>query len=391
MTYDQELLLIDLANPGESRLLLSGVGPAQYAPTGHLLYSRNGRLFSVPFDLDEMRVAGEPTPVLDDIRIEEMENAQFAMSDDGTMVYAAGFDARTGYLAWIDRDGRRERLDLPRQNYGAFSISRNGQKIAIPIRDHAGQDIWIFDLDRMRVPTRLTFDIFAWGCAWSRDDRVVFFGSETVERDRDDILAAFVDGGNREATTVINGNPVAAAVTMTPDGRELVYAMKAKESLFDLWRAPIEISADSVTVGEEELLLGSPHLELFPAISPDGKWIAYTSDETGRWEIYVATYPDHEQRIRVSSEGGEEARWNPDGSELIYRWGSQWFAADVRFEPEIGFGVPRVLFEGPFVNVKGYSWDLSPDGERFLVIEGPEQDLALTELQVLTRFLDRLR
>lgn len=199
-----------------------------------------------------------------------------------------------------------------------------------------------------------------------------------------------IDGGKRGGAQLVQGNPRVVPGTITPDDRELIFVRASDENWLDLWSAPLEVGASSVTVGEATLLLGTPHLEVFPAVSPDGGWIAYTSDETDRWEIYVTTYPDLKKRVRVSSNGGEEARWNPDGSELIYRWSSQWFVVDVSYEPEFRCSKPRLVFEGPYINLSGYSWDMSSDGERFLVVEGTEQNKALTELVVLTRFLDRL-
>ena len=146
--------------------------------------------------------------------------------------------------------------------------------------------------------------------------------------------------------------------------------------------------------GASELLLepwSADYKEGVGSLAPDGAWRAYTSDETGMWEVYVVSYPELEHRMRISSSGGEEARWSPGGDEIIYRWNSRWFVADVSFDPEPAVGRPRLLFEGPYVNVNGYSWDISADGQRFLVIEGIEQMKILNELAVITNFDDLLR
>ncbi len=116
------------------------------------------------------------------------------------------------------------------------------------------------------------------------------------------------------------------------------------------------------------------------------------SDESGQWQIYVVSYPDQRVAKRlVSSTGGEEPRWSPDGSEIIYRYGSQWFSASFSDDPSLELGSPEVLFEGPYINIPGYSWDISPDGDRFLLVENPAQNEPLTKLVVITKFFDEIR
>ena len=389
-TFSGSIRLVDLITPDNQQVLIEDGTAARYAETGHLLFSRDGRLLAVPFDLDGYHLTGEPVTLLEDVRTDGLQRAEFSMSANGLLAYAAGHDARAGYLTWTDRRGGRDRLELPLQNYEAFDISNDGQRLAIPITEDDGMDIWLYDFDRLETPTRLTFGMLTGNVAWSPDDTLLFHNLIQSDLNRTDIGATTVGGGRSETTVLVQGTPTAVAGSFMPDGQEMVILLAAEGSQFDLWRAPIEHEADAVTVGEAELLMQTPHLEIFPAISPDGRWIAYTSDETDRWEIYVASYPELEGRVRVSTDGGEEVRWNPDGSELIYRWGSQWFVVDVTYEPELRCSDPRVLFEGPYINVLGYSWDMSADGERFLVIEGPEQGTAVTELVALTNFFDKL-
>jgi len=381
--------IVPLANPEQSRVLIPSGVDARWVSTGHLLYSRAGRLMAVGFDLDDYRVIGEPLTLVHEMRTESTNFGQYSISENGTLVYAAGFDARSGFLTWADRDGGHERLALPRRSYGSFDVSHHGDRVALPIIDGDAEDIWIYDFGRLETPTRLTFTGSDRMPIWSNDDQRLFYGTGTDD-DRNDLVTQSVETSDRHGTFLVAGNPSSMAGTVTPDGRELVFSRTSEQTSMDLWRAPIETDGGTIALGEPTLLAGTEHLEIFPTISPDGEWIAYTSDETGRWEIYVATYPEMARRVRVSADGGEEPRFSPDGSELIYRWGSQWFVSDVTREPEFRCGPPRLLFEGPYINVAGYSWDISADGRRFLVIEGPEQNEALTELVVLTDFLDRL-
>ena len=115
------------------------------------------------------------------------------------------------------------------------------------------------------------------------------------------------------------------------------------------------------------------------------------SDESGSWEIYVTSFPDAASKRRVSFAGGEEPLWSPDGREIVWRFGAKWYSVGFADEPELTLGQPTVLFEGPFINVFGYSWDMSSDGERFLVIENPDAGRPLTELVVVSNFFDELQ
>ncbi len=365
---------------------------ARYVRTGHLLYTRGGRLVAVPFDLNRLKTSGDPVVLIHDIRIEGTgAAAQYSLSADGTLIYATGLDASEGFLVWVDRKGRRERLDLPRQRYGAFRLSPDGGRVALPVYDSGVQDIWVYDFGRLDTPTRLTFGGFQMSPVWTNDGRSLLYSSQRADGGSA-ILLKDVNAGTREGVPLIEGRTTPFPDQLTPDGRELIYHEKRPGFKFDVWRIQVEAGSTSPKIARTaRSLLATEHNELFAAVSPDGRWLAYTSDETGRWEVYVATYPELEGRVQISTRGGEEARWNPNGRELVYRWGSQWFAVDVAIEPEFRCSAPRVLFEGPYINVRGYSWDMSPDGERFLVIEGAEQEKTLTELIVLTNFFDELR
>ncbi len=148
---------------------------------------------------------------------------------------------------------------------------------------------------------------------------------------------------------------------------------------------------------EPTVFLQTPFQESFFALSPDGRWAAYYSNETGRWESYVqplegaGSQSTGARRVRVSAEGGEEPIWSGDGRELFYRWGTKIYVVDVTLGPEFSAGTPRVLFEGPYINIPGWSYDVSPDGERFLVIENENFLKSNSELVVITNFFDHVR
>ena len=183
------------------------------------------------------------------------------------------------------------------------------------------------------------------------------------------------------------------AHSLSPDGRQLIYVRQSDRTKGDddIWVVPFEAgSPPTLDTSAATPVRDTEAHEPFPVLSPDGNWIAYSSNETGRWEIFLAPFPSMEGPRQISTTGGEEARWNPDGTEVIYRWGSQWYSVPVTLEPEPEYGDSTLLFEGPFINVAWYSWAMTPDAQRFLVIEGPDHDKPVTELVVLANFGDEL-
>ena len=160
----------------------------------------------------------------------------------------------------------------------------------------------------------------------------------------------------------------------------------------DLWMVRLR-GVDPYTAAppRAEVLLQTRFLESFPRFSPDGKWFAYMSDESGRREIYVRPFPGPGGKVQISTGGGTRPAWHPNGREIFYQLRNQWYAVDVSPSPEFKAGRPRLLFEGPYISIPGFGWALAPDGERFLVLENTEQFKARTDLTVLTHFFDELR
>ena len=365
------------ANP-----MLSG-SSARYVPTGHLAYGADGRLLVIPFDPVSMGVTGDSTVLIDDIRTEQHGAVQASWSDDGTLVYAPGPDLSKGEVIWLDREGNREPLGLPPGNFTKFELSPDGRLLALPIRDGATRDIWIYEIGRTG-PQRLTFSgADAYG-VWDREGESVFFWS--LRPEGTGIYRIVVGGANQVPREVIPPSlGVGPPFQETEDGLLFGGGGNVDLLIADAIADP-PASASSI-----RSVLRAPFAENFPELSPNGRWLSYMSDESGHWQIYVVSYPDQETKKLVSSTGGEEPRWNPDGSEIIYRYGSQWFSASFSDDPSLEVGSPVVLFEGPFINIPGYSWDISPDGDRFLLVENPAQNEPLTKLVVITNFFDEIQ
>ncbi len=270
--------------------------------------------------------------------------------------------------------------------YGAFAISPDGSTLAYSAREDEGS-IWLYDLERRGAPQLLipgtqegqARDWFE--PVWAEDGEALYAAGLTSKGPS--IFHIAIKASARAPVEVIP--PDADIPEVAPDG--VIYS---KDS--DIAYVPYGEEAGTLKLDQSRPIVASPEaLEQFPALSPDARWLAYMSDESGSWETYVTSFPDAAIRERISFAGGEEPRWSPDGREIIYRFGSKWYSVAFEAEPELTLGQPKLLFEGPFVNVPGYSWDLSPDGERFLVLENPDSGRPLTELVVVSNFFDELR
>lgn len=363
---------------GRRKMFLDSGSYARYSPSGHIVYADRGKLRAVRFQLDKLEVTGLPVTVLDGVRTERQGAAQFALSRDGSIAYVPGIDATLGTLQWIDRSGKAEPLGLPKADYGAFKISPDGQAIAIPIIEAGNSNIWIYNLTRGTL-TRFTFGQADYSPIWTPDGRWIVFSSGGNGTEH--FYKKLADGSG-EAEQITENEPcLCHPASFSLEGKQIASFCRT----MDLWIFPFERGQ------EPRPFLQTRFIETFPAFSPNGRWIAYTSDESGRWEIYVRPYPGPGGKWRVSTDGGEESRWSQSGQELFYRFGNRWMAVKVDSGDEFSAGKPYVLFEGPYINIQGYSYDVSPDGQRFLVVEGSEQELAVGQVHVITNWLEELK
>ncbi|MGB6033069.1 MAG: hypothetical protein WBH55_09555, partial [Bacteroidota bacterium] len=354
----------------------------RYLPGGWLLYTRGGAVEVVPFDVENLAVKGKPIQAIIGVRIETRGPAQYVCTDDGTLIYAPGLSETRTELVTLDRDGRESPLPFPPDNYGTFKYSPDGIRVAAAI-ERTAWSVYVLDLVRSSR-TNLTpgggnhsFPI------WSPDGVWITFNSEldnvwNIYRKR-------ADGwGETERLTDSERNEYPHA--WSPDGQRLLF-QEAAEAGVDLF---------VVSPGLEtapEVFEKTENSEWGPSFSPDGRWVAYTSDEEGQYEVYVTPFPQTGQRWRISTEGGEEPIWSPTRDELYYRFGREWMVVEYDASPDFTPDPPRVLFEGDYVNVSGFSYDVSPDGERFLLLRRHGRAERLTRLNVVTNWfgeLDRL-
>ena len=361
----------------EQRVLLPTGGNARYVPTGHLLYAQAGTLMAVPFDAEKMEVTGSAVPMVEGV-MQVVTGAQYTVSDNGTLAYlpGAGSGPQTT-LVWVDRKGKEQPIPAPPSSaYGSPHISPDGRRIAL---GNQGQ-IWIYDIARETL-SRLSFVPTVTGNnVWTPDGKRVTFQSGTPLN----LYWQASDGSGvaeRLATSEYRQGPGG----WSPDGKALVFVETNPKTNQDIWVLQL-IDHKAVPFIQTEFNEGGPQF------SPDGHWLAYVSDESGRWEVYVQPYPGPGGKVQISSDGGKEPLWNRNGKELFYRNGDKMMAVPVGLQPSFSVGKPEMLFEGRYrpTNASLPQYDVSPDGQRFVMVKDAGADQSATHINIVQNWFQEL-
>ncbi|MCZ6758825.1 MAG: protein kinase, partial [Gemmatimonadetes bacterium] len=383
-----QIALLDL-DTREYHVLISGGSDAHYSESGHIVYGVAGTLRTVPFDLGRLEVTGNPVPVLDGIWTNRFGIANFSLASNGTIVYLTGGDLAGGrdMLVWVDRDGREEPLSFASRSYSWPRVSPDGTHAAVAIRDSDGDlDVWVADLSR-RTLSRVTETPGTDNVPiWTPDGEYLVFASMREGTGRFGFFQKRADGtGTAEKLLTSEGEGNFKPYGWSPDGMHMV---------FD-YGTPQALDIGVLTLGSDEVwepLLQSEANEAAPALSPDGQWIAYTSDQTDRCEIYVQRFPELGDRRQISTDGGGEATWSPDGRTLFYREGTRMMSVSIDYEPRFSMGTPELVFDGLEVaDCGGLRYHLSPDGQRFLIVKPAESTGGRTELVVVLNWSEELK
>ena len=352
----------------ERKIILEGGREARYAPTRHLVYrlAPAGTLMAVPFDLAKLEITGSPVPILAGVR-HGLRAVDYALSDQGTLVYVPGQTTDVQRLVWVDRNGTESVIIQDEASFGSPRVSPDGKQVAVAIsKSGETQNLWIYDLEGESL-RRLTF---GGGSVetWSPEGKWIIFQGRDSEGRRA-ISRQLADGsGPIEHLTVPSGVAMLPG-SLAPDGSVLAFSRNIGD---DILLLPMEGDR------EPQSLIASPNRrECCSQFSLDGKWLAYVSDELGQTNVYVSPYPKADVKYLVSEEeGGGEPVWFPDGTELFYRSGNRMMVVSVQTDPSFRAGRPEVLFEGRYVAsgfVLGLQYyDISPDSQRFLMIKAVE-------------------
>jgi Tol biopolymer transport system component len=369
---------------GERRDLIRGAQP-RYAHSGHLVYVQEGTLMAAPFDPQRLTVTGPSVPMVENVEQDRADGAaQYNVSSTGSLVYVRGNGQQVpGRLVWVDRQGRERALPAPARAYAYPNLSPAGERLTVTIAD-PDQGLWVLhDLARDTL-SKLTFQgINNEAGVWTPDGKRITFAS-TKEGAARSLFWQWADGSGGLEPLTSSEYPMLANC-WSSDGQRLAFSELNPDTGWDIW--VLRISDHQVRP-----FLNSRSNETAAQFSPDGQWLAYSSDESGRNEIYVRPYPGPGGQWQLSTGGGTEPLWNRNGREVFYRSGNALMAVDITTQSGFTHGTPGKLFEGEYVKGISHAYDVSPDGQRFLMIKATEQaQAAPTQINVVLNWFEELK
>jgi serine/threonine-protein kinase len=364
---DRATIEVLTISTGERRVLLTGGVYGLYVPTGHLLFVVGETIRAVPFDLESLAVTGTALAVVEDVAMNLTDGAAaFDVSETGTLAYLPvdSYVSETS-VVFVDRSGK-ETAALPgRDRYTNPRLSPDGSRVSVDIRSASSQgDVWVFDIGRSGG-TRLTSeDGRDFGAEWTPDGRELIYSSERPFFD----LYRRASDATRPPEALLTGKYDHYTGAVSRDGKTFAFILAAPGG--ELWTVNLQGPPKAERYFANGFNLGHPTL------SPDGRWMAYDSDESGQGvDVFIQSYPDPKQkRIKVSPAHGSEPAWTRGGRELVFRDGDKVMAVEIDRATGAS-GAPRMLFSGPYPSNQGWtrprSYDVTPDGDRFLLTKLP--------------------
>jgi serine/threonine-protein kinase len=377
-SWDQARIVAQSLETGERVVLIERGRDARYLPTGHLVYGQDGVLLAVPFDAKERRVTGPAVPLVEDVMDADVRTGamHFTVSEDGTLVYLRGGSGERSMLNWVTREGRREPVPAAALAYSAPRVSRDGTRIAVDIGSRNSSAIHVYDLVRNTLTQVTSSPSNGRYPLWTPDSRRLVFYSEL---DGGGLYSQAADGTGR-LERLTKSRALQIPYSWTADGRTLLFEQRQIDSSSpgDVYMCSLA-SPPTVTA-----LLETAADEIEPAISPDGRWLAYTSAEgsfvagarasRGSPDVYVRPFPNvDDRRWQISTDRGSSPVWSADGKELFFISQGRAVSVSVETVPTFRPSAPRTMFELPpfyssaVIRLRR-QWDLAPDGKRFLIV-----------------------
>jgi serine/threonine protein kinase/dipeptidyl aminopeptidase/acylaminoacyl peptidase len=352
----------------DSKLVLQADSSNAVYSKGHLLFLLGPTLMAQRFDLESLTVSGGPFPIADRIESQSavsVPNGLFSVSDSGLLAYRTGSGIAGSELVWFDRSGKRLSKVGEPARYTDLELSPDGKRLAVAIREGAAAasyDVWIIDLER-NVRSRFTSDpADEGGARWTADGKLIAY---YIAKKGLFIKPSRSSSSERR---VIDGDLGPYPDSWTPDQRALLYELNDEKTSWDIWVLPV------FPEGKPRPLIQAPERQEFGRISPDGRWIAYRSTESGREEIFVVPYPGPGDRVQVSSTGGKFPRWRRDGRELFYmNSDNRMMVVGVDGSGQMfRAGAETALFDTMPIGAN-WPYDVTADGQRFLISSRAEQ------------------
>jgi Tol biopolymer transport system component len=395
---DAEIVVYSMAS-GQRKTVQRGGFYARYVPSGHVVYMHEGTLFAVPFDLKRLEATGQPAPILEGVvATPAFGAAQFSLSETGNLVYVAGRGGGQNVsIYWMDREGKFTPLRETPGGYLNPAFSPDGKRLALDIFDGKRRDIWVYEWERDTL-TRLTFggEGNAYP-AWTPDGQRIVYSSQE-KGGAPNLWWARANGAADAQRLTQSKNLAQFSESWSLDGKVLAFRQENPGTGSDIFTITIEGDEKSGwKAGEPKPFVNSPFYEGEPAFSPDGRWLAYVSNESGNFEVYVRPFPGPGGKWQVSTGGGVLPRWPRNGKELFYRTEDTKIMVVTYTASSDSFRAdkPQLWSPGQFTELGqgNYNFDLHPDGKRFAVLKAPstEQGAAVNKVSFIFNFFDELR
>jgi serine/threonine protein kinase len=386
VSYDDARIAVLSLETGKWRTLLEGGSYARYVPSGHLVYAHAGTLMAAPFDAARLQVTGSPAPVQEGVITTAVTSggAEYDVANSGLLAYVPG-SARPPdrSLVWVDRQGIGKELPAPVSIYSMPRISPDGKRLAVRIFGGGPEDIWVYEFSRNTL-MRLTFGGGTASQLWTPD------GQRIIYRTRVPTFAFRskpADGSGTEETLLGKdfNDPSATPYSVSPDGKTLLFGRYSPAGAIGTYALSLDGSS------KIRPFLLSTFNQTNAQFSPDGHWVAYMSNESGRDEIYVQPFPGPGGKWMISTEGGSYPLWARSSREILFRNNDKMMSVSVETQPTFRAGTPRILFQNTSYLGLGANYDVAPDGQHFLMIKETEAPATSKVVTIIINWADELK
>ncbi len=366
-----EILLLNLQTREEKTLVRSGYAP-QYILPGYILFARASSLMAVRFDMNSKDVIGKPVAVVSGVTMESLFGILHATSaNTGMLAFVPGYDISVGKPAWVNNSGDVQYIDMPEKVYGAIDLSPENNRLAVHVAD-VKDYVWIWDIKRQegrRIPSEIAE---GWP-VWSHSGHKLASTARRTAGPRIFVRDVTQEGA---VSNFMKIDIEASASGWSPDDKVLSVSTLGQPK------------GGVMFVGLNKKIDTTDFDGAFPLISPDAKLVAFKSVQTGHEEVFLCSYPGGKPVGQVSTTGGTEPLWMPSG-ELFYRDGRRWFSTHVTSSPEPRWDPPRLAFDTDFIDTPGWSYDVSRDSQRLLVVKRTKP-ITSSRIDILTNWFEDL-